>query len=393
MRTKYGFLVLSAALSAPLCGCIDDDVSERTAALEAASDTACGDAATLARWAPAVHLHPYDHHRPQSLDELLDRGVVVDSAGALVGTVAELDLADASPSWQIVHEAFRDEGYPSGIYGRPETGARASGGEVRAPVYVKALAYPDAGVVDLVYMFYYEFNASQIFRGGFGWFSTRKRNFPLPQFGRHEGDWEHVTVRLDAGSCDMLGAFYARHGESVWHDRGQLRFEDGDHPVVYSALNGHGSFAAPGSYVLEEIPDVVINRIVGVQWLKLIDEVSHTPREAEEHGTRVYALPSDYADEVVWRSWTEVVDVDRPGPEHARVGELLAFPGRFGVAGLDNSEVQRPPGLPYGGDARVLDLARLAVDLGVLDDELLSGNGPLSPAAQTGGYWSGREAP
>lgn len=56
------------------------------------------------------------------------------------------------------------------------------------------------------------------------------------------GDWEHITVRLDAGTGRTLGAYYHAHRnrDGVWRPARDLpRAKDGSgRPVAYVALHG-----------------------------------------------------------------------------------------------------------------------------------------------------------
>jgi hypothetical protein len=70
-------------------------------------------------------------------------------------------------------------------------------------------------------------------------------DYPTPtERSWHEGDWEHVTLVLDADCGDsFLVAYYARHLDGEMHDRIDLEWEDATHPVVYVARGTHGAWA------------------------------------------------------------------------------------------------------------------------------------------------------
>lgn len=74
----------------------------------------------------------------------------------------------------------------------------------------------------------------------------------------HEGDWEHVTLRLDEKD-QLQEIYYASHNqEGRWWKPEKVLFTDSDltkrdfglrhgtHPVVYVALGTHASFATAG---------------------------------------------------------------------------------------------------------------------------------------------------
>ena len=65
--------------------------------------------------------------------------------------------------------------------------------------------------------------------------------------GEHQGDWKHVTVRVDAWS-EMLGVYYAQHDSGFWVDRDDVPLHAGTRPIVYSARNTHSCYPAAGKF-------------------------------------------------------------------------------------------------------------------------------------------------
>ena len=63
----------------------------------------------------------------------------------------------------------------------------------------------------------------------------------------HQGDWEHVTVLLDARTLKPVALYMARHSNEgrfySWHSP-LLSFDDG-HPIVQAAIGGHPTYPAP----------------------------------------------------------------------------------------------------------------------------------------------------
>jgi hypothetical protein len=61
---------------------------------------------------------------------------------------------------------------------------------------------------DIQYWMFYPSNGPLTFRTGiFCNLSTQRRNYEWPDLGRHQGDWEHVTVRvIPAASGAFPGA-------------------------------------------------------------------------------------------------------------------------------------------------------------------------------------------
>ena len=128
----------------------------------------------------------------------------------------------------------------------------------------------------IVYWFFYAFNKTR-------WHGIDRSRFD------HEGDWERVVVNLNDANR-ATGVAYYRHGcEPVkvpWRrvprvNDGGRRTGRGTHPVVYSALGRHGSYAQPGDGNRHHCE----SRIVGD------DRVAGSDRQ--------------------WRTWRRMARVDR----------------------------------------------------------------------------------
>jgi hypothetical protein len=78
---------------------------------------------------------------------------------------------------------------------------------------------------------------------------------------QHEGDWEHITVTLDAKQ-NPIRAYYAAHSSGAQHDWNALEKVDdsgresaaGTHPVVYSARGSHASYRTAGKQDIKGLP-------------------------------------------------------------------------------------------------------------------------------------------
>jgi PKD domain len=98
----------------------------------------------------------------------------------------------------------------------------------------------------IIYWFFYDYN-------GF-----KSQYFPHPT-ENHEGDWEHIVVRLDPNDTATDVDYYQHYCNAESHSwssftnvsgltatakGGSAPFRIGDHPIVFSALGGHGSYAS-----------------------------------------------------------------------------------------------------------------------------------------------------
>ncbi|KAL0034634.1 hypothetical protein WJX77_000317 [Trebouxia sp. C0004] len=112
----------------------------------------------------------------------------------------------------------------------------------QVPVYahVKEVVDPQGKLeaVEINYMKFLAFNGSYKL---FDWIY-------IGEVGAHDGDWEHVTLRLTPDAKQVLGIYYSahRHRDGRWVSaNGMPRTPDG-RPLSYVALNGHGSYPRAG---------------------------------------------------------------------------------------------------------------------------------------------------
>ncbi|MBV9335640.1 MAG: Vps62-related protein, partial [Solirubrobacterales bacterium] len=85
----------------------------------------------------------------------------------------------------------------------------------------------------------------------------------------HQGDWEHVTVLLDAKTKRPLWLYTARHsseGEYYPWNSPRLTFDDG-HPIVQAALGGHPTYDAQCRESLRYAPALGVIRGRVADWV------------------------------------------------------------------------------------------------------------------------------
>lgn len=85
----------------------------------------------------------------------------------------------------------------------------------------------------------------------------------------HQGDWEHVTVLLDAKTKQPLWLYTARHsseGEYYAWNSSLLTFDDG-HPIVQAALGGHPTYDAHCRESLRYAPALGVIRGRVADWV------------------------------------------------------------------------------------------------------------------------------
>jgi hypothetical protein len=201
--------------------------------------------ATLRRFAPEVRLHPDDPHRPSSVSWYLDRTRLRRRRGLFQRDVDVIADGRLNPE-SLARASSVDLGDPTNLYldilsgsNRRNTrrGFRPVAGLLSAPCYVNARSVEvrASAVFDLQYWFFYPYNGSE---------------------GRHvthQGDWEHITVRVtNTGEPQLVSAYVSAHGlnNGGWalpgDYRSSLRVNSTGNPIIYSALGSHASYTSPG---------------------------------------------------------------------------------------------------------------------------------------------------
>jgi hypothetical protein len=247
--------------------------------------------ALLQRFAPVVLLHPSEPTRPVSAEWLLARAELEPAPGRSPRLLAASIVGAFRSPWQRAED-------PSERL-HPATETRAGSPDPRNWVAYGLAFRAAGGGVLLQYWFFYPFN------DGYWIFD-------------HEGDWEHVTVKLD-GALRAEGAYYARHDDAhpgVWFPWAALARE-GDHPVVLAARGTHASYASAAD---------------APPWERLCPQTD--PARAHEAGC------------AAWRTWHAAGGIAALGERSAPRVAFLSWPGRWGSTGRlgMDSRTYPPPG-------------------------------------------------
>ncbi|MDY7095500.1 MAG: Vps62-related protein [Acidobacteriota bacterium] len=213
----------------------------------------------MQRFAPRVRLHLNDPQRPSSVEWYLDRVHMRFHHGASCPDHQILNKGSVTAA-SLVTQTHQSSGYGAPICSH-DSALESSSGISESSFFLQipndseesltrhgstpedwtcyAHVFPaatwnnvPAGQLDVQYWFFYPYNGE--FDGTAG--------------SAHEGDWEHMTVRLDASTLEPLAVYLAAHEGGEWHDWSDLRCTDQGHPVVYSAVDSHASFIANGMH-------------------------------------------------------------------------------------------------------------------------------------------------
>ena len=90
---------------------------------------------------------------------------------------------------------------------------------------------------ELLYVFCYAYNAPY-------------RVLGVMWLGAHDGDWEHVTMRVDKATDRISHIYYGAHGwrDGVWRAAGEFE-TDKSRPVVYIAKGSHATYPHAGRWL------------------------------------------------------------------------------------------------------------------------------------------------
>jgi hypothetical protein len=223
-----------------------------------------------ARYAPLVYLAPGENHRPTDASQYIANSSLRwshdsgrrDHEIAPRGGVNEYRLGHGGYQHQV-------EGTFSGHHGdpihsdqdvRPKDGKGDGGnegffldldnskheslGSTNAPMYYEAVEGHF-----ITFWFFYAYNAGPVPGGA----------------DNHEGDWERISVKLNANNRATHVAYFQHNGppeEKKWKDVPR----SGTHPIVFSAKGSHASYFTAGSHGLGPGGIVKDKTGKGAQW-------------------------------------------------------------------------------------------------------------------------------
>ena len=252
----------------------------------------------IQKYAPTIYLHPYDNHHPIEVEEFLAESSMLDSSGNVLKsglTPADLTTYSSSTNYlRFTNGVFPSAGNDFETGDAIVAGSSSGWGQSNAPIYVKTIDH--GSYIDLKFYTFYAINGFQTFQAGIIVdFVTQPYLFDWGNFALHQGDWEHVTVRISEDTTQLLGVFYSQHGGAAWVANPAL---DGTHPIVYSAWDSHANFPTSGV----NISDIILNSpgVIPLSWIKTADITTNS-----SGGTiSSYHQPSPYyPNGIIWAPW------------------------------------------------------------------------------------------
>lgn len=224
----------------------------------------------IEQYGPVVYLHPNEPYEMSSVEWFLD---LAELYYELDGFVQIYDTKVSKESLPQVMDELRELGVTKTWFGTPDPvnspaddRFKSPGNQDSAKAYIHANRVKHLGYTDLQFWLWYPYNGPGSFNPAIElralfipWSfedgddeSDAGNTLPL---GEHTSDWENVVLRFDNDSGELLKVFMSAHGHYSPYepDNGDIDFENGQHVVVYSALNGHALFPKQGDNPNEEL--------------------------------------------------------------------------------------------------------------------------------------------
>ncbi|GLS28263.1 Vps62-related protein [Marinibactrum halimedae] len=342
-------------------------VSFSTFSLHSVAATLISDE-TVKKYAPLIKLHRNDSSMPTSVEKTLANATIKDEGGNIIfSQLDNITAHDLQPGDYIdINDDFRN--------GNP-----VINGVVKAPVYVRLMEDEGKPYTDIQYMLFYPYNGCAYLRVNYYVYarvSTHTRNVPVCNFGRHEGDWEHVTVRVDNQTQNAMGVFLSGHGKGNWYsyDNDPHLIKSDTHPVVYSALNSHANYAYEGTFTQADLGSaataagIALGSLTGnpITWVKQVDTTANS-------GTLTFENDPQRDTQPLWETWNQLEPITGEEP-------WTQLDLRWGEQ-MDNSGNVRVPNMEEAAESSLRTLANAAIRIGLVED-YINGIAPKTPTFQ-----------
>jgi len=101
-------------------------------------------------------------------------------------------------------------------------------------------------LIDISYWLFYPYNGPARFNLA----EPISLGVNFRNFGTHQADWEHVTVRVlrDSKGAHLMGVYFSQHSSGAWLTLDEFEMTPDGRPVVYVSENGHACWPSPGDH-------------------------------------------------------------------------------------------------------------------------------------------------
>lgn len=203
------------------------------------------------KYSPVLYLHAQDRYRPWDAQRYVEACTLMYGKPGVHEDIlvphAELGRSPSRLLGVMHRGECSSHSYPSNFYldpsiaVDPEKLRQGNIDEAKCYFRLRRMDRPQRSW-DLLYIFFYAYNGK------------------LVNWGNHDGDFEHITVRLNSSATAISAVYFsAHHCEGRWYRAasannpfgyGVQQIDDSPeatHPVVYSAKHSHASYPTPGN--------------------------------------------------------------------------------------------------------------------------------------------------
>ena len=226
--------------------------------------------AAIAKYGPVVYLHPEEQYLMDNAEYYLDNAYLECGPVVITGSSDEeqynnfqkevTESVDTSSASLLNDLSYIKNKYATQFSSNQyfkywlNIGSEFYGGNMtRAKTYVDVCAR-GLDYTDLQFNFFYPYNGSGKLRICIG--NIKEEHYLLDPVGRHVADTEHVTLRIDNRTKELMGIFMTRHSGGEWIFKGDLKSRvgfEGTHPVIYSAKDSHAHYVSSGDHYYNRV--------------------------------------------------------------------------------------------------------------------------------------------
>ena len=258
------------------------------------------------RYAPVFYFHSQESYLPSSVDWYVNQVELRYQKNPVVpaGSLNLQNLAEWQPrSGEIIPKSLAEKDLALKIPDQNEDMIRI--GDISSATCYTHPHYIDQGrAIEINYILFFPFNGQ-----AFTHSKLINRLFFRFGVGFHEGDFEHITVRVSPDGSKVYGVYYSAHAnEETWLTQ-DIPVTPQGQPLAYVALNTHANYPIAGT---------IHRRILTPEWI--------------------------YKYFYIRKSWTPLLDLtDNKGPtlncrekmtyldpDHLNDHSWLSFNGRWG---------------------------------------------------------------
>lgn len=178
----------------------------------------------ISRYCPEIRFHSKERYLPCDPDDYIQNSNIFDSSLNIQNNINFLNNDTTNLTLKL-----KDSVRKSFLYGNENL--------TEVPVFVVYKRLVDSEdrflSYEINYFLFFPHNSGGLFN-----------------IGSHEGDWEHITVRIDS-SFKLQGVYYSNHRsyEGEWLSNGEIPMNKDGRIVAYCAKGSHGFWSSPGYHL------------------------------------------------------------------------------------------------------------------------------------------------